>query len=322
MSEIFFRELEISPPNLNLQVGSGLHGAQTGKMLELIENALIKQAPDCVLVYGDTNSTLAGALAASKLNIPVCHIEAGLRSFNKSMPEEKNRIITDHLSDVLFVPTNRAKTQLLQEGINPNAIINSGDVMYDACLYYKDKSARNSNISHRLGLKNTDYILATIHRAENTDDSRRLKRIISDLVTLSSSYRVIFPLHPRTKNLMANLLQHLGPHNIEFIEPVGYLDIAQLETNSIAIITDSGGVQKEAFFHEKPCLTLRDETEWLELIESGWNKLYPPTDLNKEPILDAVQNLIASVPSYTKPVCYGTGNAAETIVSSLKDMYK
>lgn len=262
MSDIFFSELEIPRPKYNLDVGSGSHGKQTGEMLAKIETVLLKEQPDRVLVYGDTNSTIAGSLSAAKLNIPVAHVEAGLRSFNRAMPEEINRILTDQLSDLLFCPTKTSNHHLKNEGIASEKCYIVGDVMYDAALYYGEKADKKNIILAELGLHSKSFILATIHRAENTDDPRRLKAIFEGLVSLGKNHMVILPMHPRTHvkleqiGLLAELKQA-----IKIIEPVGYLDMVMLEKNAKLIVTDSGGVQKEAFFHQVPCVTLRDETE-------------------------------------------------------------
>lgn len=269
MSRVFFDELDIPKPDYNLNVGSGSHGYQTGSMLIKIEEILLKEKPDMVLVYGDTNSTLAGALAASKMLIPVAHVEAGLRSFNMSMPEEQNRILTDHISSLLFAPTGTAVGNLKEEGIK-NKVYNVGDVMYDSILYFCSKARDKSNILNTLGLCSEKYILATIHRAENTNDHDRLMNIISAFN--ESEKKIVLPLHPRTNKFIQDYGLSFS-ENISVIEPVGYLDMIMLEMNSSMIVTDSGGVQKEAFFLSRPCITLRDETEWVETVENGWNVL-------------------------------------------------
>ncbi len=320
MSEAFFTELDIPKPQYNLDVGSGLHGKQTGLMLEKIEAILLTEKPDWVLVYGDTNSTLAGSLAASKLHIPVAHIEAGLRSFNRKMPEEINRIATDHLSQLLFCPTQIAYNQLLKEGFEENQIFNVGDVMYDATLYYNEtlSSQQFKKINLRQATNN-DYILCTIHRAENTDSKERLINITRALIELSNQYTIILPLHPRTKNTLNNIgiYNEVNSH-LKLIEPVGYLEMLALEKRAIAIVTDSGGVQKEAFFNNKPCITLRDETEWVELVELGWNKLLSPSSaINLTEITQRHINLCTNLPN-SKP--YGNGDAAEKILAAIKGL--
>jgi UDP-GlcNAc3NAcA epimerase len=312
MSEIFFKDLEIPSPEINLNIGSGLQGIQTGLMLKKIEKVLIQQNPDLVLVYGDTNTTLAGALAAVKLQIPIGHIEAGLRSFNKNMPEEVNRIISDHCSNLLFVPTLKAVKNLRDENISMDKIYLTGDVMYDAVLHYEKKSKGFKYLYAKYGIKKNQFILATVHRAENTNNAIRLKNIIQALNNVSYENEVILPLHPRTKKF-------LKTHNISFvsdklkiIEPVGYLEMIFLEANSKLIVTDSGGVQKEAYFFQKPCLTLRDETEWVELIESGCNKLTSPDSQN------VIVNNIRSFYNFkfnNSSNFYGHGHAASKIAN-------
>ena len=290
MDKVFFEELKLPRPDYHLGVGSGSHGKQTGKMLERIEMVLQKERPERVLVYGDTNSTLAGALAAAKLKIPVAHVEAGLRSFNRAMPEEVNRLLTDHLSTFLFCPTDQAVRNLLKEGIKDGGtriVKNVGDVMYDSILYYSKIAKRRSAILEELGLytsnsvRNADlhslrtpnYYLATLHRAENTDDPKKLKSIFRALNEIGKKTPVVLPLHPRTKKMIKAYHLFSEFKSIKFIEPVSYLDMLKLGKNAKAILTDSGGVQKEAYWFGVPCLTLREETEWVETIESGWNVL-------------------------------------------------
>ncbi len=277
MSAVFFEELEIPAPDYHLGIGSGSHGQQTGRMLEGIENVLREEAPDWVLVYGDTNSTLAGALAAAKLLIPVAHVEAGLRSFNKRMPEEINRVLTDHVSDSLFAPTEAAVRNLEREGIAGGRVHLVGDVMYDAALYYAERAEAHSRILETLGLESGGYVLATVHRAENTDDPTRLAAIFAGLARNAAEAPVVLPLHPRTQAALTREgLLAQAEAKLRLIEPVGYLDMTQLEKNARVIVTDSGGVQKEAYFYRVPCVTLRDETEWVELVEAGWVRLLTP----------------------------------------------
>ena len=282
MDKIFFEELDLPKPNYHLGVGSGSHGRQTGMMLERIEAVLVKEKPEVVVVYGDTNSTLAGALSAAKLNIPVAHVEAGLRSFNRTMPEEINRLLTDHLSTFLFCPTDQAVRNLLREGIKDGKgkiVKKVGDVMYDSILYYLKLSERKSTILKDLGFETshesrvTSYTLATLHRAENTDDPKRLESILKALNEIGRNTPVVLPLHPRTKKMIETYHLFSEFKNIKFIEPVSYLNMLKLEKNAKAILTDSGGVQKEAYWLKVPCLTLREETEWVETIKSGWNVL-------------------------------------------------
>ena len=312
MSEQFFQELNIPKPKYNLNIGSGLHGKQTGEMLSKIEDVLLAEKPDWVLIYGDTNSTLAGALAAAKLHIPVAHVEAGLRSFNRKMPEEINRITTDHLSDILFAPTSFAYTQLVKEGIAEHNIFTVGDVMYDATLFYNEFNAARQTIVDILGLQPKSYILSTIHRAVNTDDTRRLEHICQALLELGAKHKVILPLHPRTKAALEKN-QWLSKLSgvLEILEPVGYLDMLALEQASHLIITDSGGVQKEAYFNQVPCITLRDETEWVELVESGWNTICSPAQpFSFSDLLACYQK----TESLNYEHLYGSGNAAESMI--------
>ena len=269
MSDVFFKELGIPEPDYNLGVGSGSHGEQTGGMLIEIEKVLIKEKPDLVLVYGDTNSTIAGSLAAAKLHIKVAHVEAGLRSFNRAMPEELNRVVTDHLSDFLFTPTKTAVDNLNKEGII-NGVFNTGDVMYDAVLQFSRVAKEKSQILRTLGIEPKTYLYATVHRAENTDNPENLKNII--LALAESGEKIVFPIHPRTRKMMGGIELPSLP-NIKMIEPVGYLDNLILIENSKKVLTDSGGIQKEAYFLKVPCITLREETEWVETVEDGWNIL-------------------------------------------------
>lgn len=316
MSKIFFDELQIPVPKYNLGIGGGLHGEQTGKMLEAIERILLDIKPSCVLIYGDTNSTLAGALAAVKLHIPVAHVEAGLRSFNHRMPEEINRIVADRISRFLFTPTDSATQNLLNEGVSDSSIFQFGDVMYDAALYYEKVAINKSKIIQQLELQDKKFILATMHRAENTDDIFRLKNIFEFLKALAKQYDVVVPLHPRTKLVLMkhDMLQTLSEF-LMFIEPVGYLDMVMLEKYSEVIVTDSGGVQKEAFFYKKPCITLRDETEWVELEQLGWNKIISPQNEVCEMLKLANDFLQQFNPQDERP--YGRGNSADLIVGAL-----
>lgn len=313
MSHQFFEELNIPEPAYNLNVGSGLHGQQTGQMLAAIEEVLIKEKPDWVLIYGDTNSTLAGALAAAKLHIPVAHVEAGLRSFNRKMPEEINRITADHLSSILFAPTENGYNQLIKEGIEAAQIFNVGDVMYDATLFYNEYNASRKTLLDTLNLKDRTYGLATIHRAENTDDLSRLKNICNAFIELSQDMQIVLPIHPRTRGVLSKLqLLKTLEESVMLLEPIGYLDMLALEQHAKCIITDSGGVQKEAYFNQVPCITLRDETEWVELVEAGWNRLCSPI----QPF--SLQAFMAEGhPKVSAVKLYGDGNAAEKIVKIL-----
>lgn len=277
MSDVFFRELDIPEPDYNLGIGGSLHGEMTGHQLIALESLLLNEKPDVVLVYGDTNSTLAGALAAVKLHIPIAHVEAGLRSYNRQMPEEINRILTDHISEWLFTPTPLAVRNLEYEGICGDNIHPVGDVMYDAMLYYRKKAERQSSILSELGFGKRDYILATVHRAENTDNKERITNIISALE--ETEVPVLLPLHPRTQKQI-NKFKIQIPASVKILNPLGYLDMVMLEKNAHLIMTDSGGVQKEAYFNHVPCLTLREETEWEELVDNRQNKLVG-TDIDR-----------------------------------------
>jgi UDP-GlcNAc3NAcA epimerase len=275
MSRIFFEQMEIPRPDYNLEIAGLNHGAMTGRMLEKIEEVLLAEQPDTVLVYGDTNSTLAGALAGAKLHIPVAHVEAGLRSFNRQMPEEINRVLTDHVSSLLFAPTKPAVDNLHKEGIKKGVYL-VGDVMYDAALFYAERAEVASDVLRQLCLAPKQYCLATIHRQENTENKKRLGSILEALA--QSPLTIVFPLHPRTAKCIERFQLSI-PRAIKVIEPVGYLDMVMLEKNASLIITDSGGVQKEAFFHQVPCITCRAETEWIELVEIGANQLIEPEEL-------------------------------------------
>jgi UDP-GlcNAc3NAcA epimerase len=316
MSRVFFDEMGIPPPHYNLAVGSGNHGHMTGQMLARIEEVLLHEKPDRVLVYGDTNSTLAGALAAAKLNIPVAHVEAGLRSYNKRMPEEINRVLTDHLSQTLFVPTRNAIDNLKKEGIT-QGIVCTGDVMLDAFLLYKKKAAEQSKILKDTGLSHKKFYLATIHRQENTDDRHRLAAIFGALREIGTMDKpVVLPLHPRTRKKLHQFnLQSVSDAQLQLLEPVGYLDMIQLENAADLIFTDSGGVQKEAYFAGVPCITLRAETEWIETIEAGVNFL---ADADANAIMTAYEKA-GQVRVSLKNGLYGDGHAADAVVNYLKE---
>ena len=315
LSKVFFEELEIPEPQVNLGIGSMPHGAQTGRMLEGIERVLGKEKPDCVLVYGDTNSTVAGALAAAKMHIPVAHVEAGLRSHNRRMPEEINRILTDHVSEQLFAPTEAAVANLLREGIDVSRIHAVGDTMYDASLHFAGKAQETSRILERWSLAAQQYLLVTVHRAENTDDAEKMRNICCALAELSAGLPVIWPVHPRSRQILEklDLIGNL-PHEVRVIKPVGYLDMVMLEMNARVIATDSGGVQKEAYFYRVPCVTLREETEWIELVDLGWNRLAPPTTISG--VRSAVTEAIGH-PQGAVAQPYGTGDSARRIVETL-----
>jgi len=311
MSEVFFTELDIRKPDHHLGIGGGTHGENTGRMLESIEKVLIAEKPDWVLVYGDTDSTLAGALAAAKLHIPIAHVEAGLRSFNRRMPEEMNRVLTDHASDLLFVPTSTAIKNLANEGISGEKVHLVGDVMYDAALYYQVKACKPNSVEIS---DEAPFILCTIHRAENTDYAARLTSIVTKLNQLAEQTPVVLPLHPRTVAALKRLPGVALNPSIIVIEPVGFLEMTWLLTKCSLVLTDSGGVQKEAYFHKKPCLTLREETEWVELVEAGFNRLISP--FSKD-FIDVVSRM-----SQTKiPVgsrLYGDGQAANRTLNVLR----
>lgn len=310
MSDIFFDELEIRRPDFTLGIHGGDHGEMTGRMLISLEKIILQEKPNAVMVYGDTNSTLAGALVAAKLNIPVIHVEAGLRSYNMKMPEEVNRKLTDHISSLLFAPSAKGIENLNREGIIGDAVQNVGDVMYDAALYFYGIAEMKSSILQKLGLNEKDYILSTIHRQENTEDTARLSNILLSLS--SSEKKVVFPLHPRTRPKIKELgLDKSG--KILFIDPVGYLDMMMLERNALTIITDSGGVQKESYFHQIPCITLRDETEWTELIDLGWNRLISPASNNLKDLLN-----LPIKPGMMGHKPFGEGDASTKIAKSIK----
>ncbi len=313
MSEVFFREMDIPSPDYFLDVNSLGHGAMTGRMLEKIEEVLLKEKPDWVMVYGDTNSTLAGALAARKLHLRVAHVEAGLRSFNMSMPEEINRILTDRISDLLSCPTDQAVANLQREGFGnfPCRIVKTGDVMLDAALHYKAFSAERSDVIARLGLADRDFVLCTVHRAENTDDPGALGGILSALNDISREMPVVMPLHPRTRKII-----EAGNFEMSFepIEPVGYFDMIELMSHAKLVMTDSGGLQKEAFFFKKPCVTLREETEWVELVEAGVNVL---AGASRADILRCAHEVMAKEISFDQNF-YGIGSAASEIISSIR----
>ncbi|MBS4190233.1 UDP-N-acetylglucosamine 2-epimerase (non-hydrolyzing) [Bacillus sp. FJAT-49705] len=309
MSDIFFEELHIPKPDYHLGVGSGNHGKQTGEMMAKIEDIVLSEKPDYLMVYGDTNSTLAGALVAAKLHVPVIHIEAGLRSFNKKMPEEINRIMTDHVSEFLFCPTDTAVTNLDNENITHN-VFNIGDVMYDAVLYNRELANEKSTILEDAGLTAKKYHLITIHRAENTDDIEKMKNILDAFSKIEDVK--VWPIHPRTKHKLADYGLNLDDvPNIKVIDPVGYLDMLTLEANAKKIVTDSGGVQKEAYFMKVPCVTIREQTEWVETLEGEANIL-TGTDTGK--ILAAVQKEVS--PQYKE--VFGDGQASEKIVELIK----
>jgi UDP-N-acetylglucosamine 2-epimerase len=314
MSQIFFDELDISEPDLNLGVGSGTHGWQTGQMLMRIEEVLLAEKPDFVVVYGDTNSTLAGALAAVKLHIPVAHVEAGLRSFNREMPEEHNRVLADHCADVLFCPTQTAVDNLARESVT-NGVHLVGDTMYDAVLHFAEIARKRSTILKDLDLEPKTYLLTTIHRPYNTDIQDNLRNIFQAFAEIGEV--IVFPAHPRTTKKIADLErlfpQEAVPGNTRMIEAVGYLDMLVLEENARLILTDSGGMQKEAYFFGVPCITLRPETEWIETVEAGWNVV---AGASVSAIVEGHQKAISSPPT-KRPNLYGDGKASLEVVRYL-----
>jgi UDP-GlcNAc3NAcA epimerase len=298
MSDIFFEELGLPAPHHNLHVNSLGHGAMTGRMLEALEAVTLAEKPDWVLIYGDTNSTLAGALCAAKLHIPIAHVESGLRSFNRRMPEEINRVAADHMSTLLLCPTRLAVGNLSKEGITKGVHM-VGDVMYDATLAATERAKTQSRILERLSLAPKSYAIATIHRAENTDDPERFGRVLSFIEERAKMRPLVMSVHPRTRKLMERT--RVAPVGVQLIEPLGYLDMAWLTHNSAEVVTDSGGLQKEAFFHRVPCITLRDETEWVETVDAGWNRLWTnPTYASRSEISD-----------------YGSGRSAPDIAALL-----
>jgi UDP-GlcNAc3NAcA epimerase len=335
MSDVFFTELEIPKPQINLKVGSSSHGAQTALMIEKIEKVMLEYSPDAVVVYGDTNSTLATAIAASKLHVPIVHIESGLRSFNKKMPEEVNRILCDHVSTLLFSPTKSGYNNLLNEGFSkensnnasadsPN-IYHCGDIMYDNSLYFSKLSDKNSGILEKLNLQNEKFILATVHRNDNTDSKIKLKDLFSTFLQITEIHqlKIILPLHPRTSKMMeqlldSQLLKKIQESNLlTIIDPASFLDMIALEKNAELIITDSGGVQKEAYFFKKPCIILRPQTEWVEIVET---KSAVISDTNSKIILEATERFLSN-PDLKFPEVFGDGNAASFIAKEMHNQF-
>ncbi len=302
MSGVFFEELGMPAPGYNLKAEAATHASMTGRMLERIETVLLEEKPDGVLVYGDTNSTLAGALAAAKLHIPIFHVEAGLRSFNRLMPEEVNRVLTDHISSLLFCPTRTSVSNLESEGITAGVHL-VGDVMYDATLYAREQALRSSSILESTGLTPGEFGLCTVHRAENTDDPERFESVCRYIETQAEKMPLVMPLHPRTRKILQAAGRTL--EGVTQIDPVGYLDMHALLAGSVQVMTDSGGLQKEAYFHQTPCITLRDETEWVETIDCGWNRLWTTESyMERKPISD-----------------YGVGKACDVILQKLDEWH-
>ncbi len=332
MSQVFFDELQIPRPDYNLHVGSATHGVQTAKMIEGIEDILFKELPDFIVLYGDTNSTLAGAVAAAKIHTPIVHIEAGLRSFNKSMPEEINRIVCDHCSTLLFSPTKAGFDNLKREGFpidnegpynidNPK-VYHCGDIMYDNSLYFSAIAEQKTDVINRLGLRDKPYVLATIHRDSNTDQPKRLGAIFDAIVKIAEEHPVVLPLHPRTSKLIKTNLSEqfqqtiFDSANIKLIPPVSFLEMIQLERHASLIMTDSGGVQKESYFFRKPCVILRPETEWVEIVKTGAATL---ADADKDIILEASQEYLRQSPA-NYPEIFGDGHAAEFMLEKMLEL--
>ena len=331
MSEVFFSELGIPKPDINLNVGSGSHGKQTAIMIEKIEQVLVDHAPNAVLVYGDTNSTLATAIAAAKIHVPIVHVEAGLRSFNKKMPEEINRIMCDHASTLLFSPTSTGLMNLVNEGFNTDnrektdidypKVYHCGDVMYDNSIYFSQLSDQKSSLIKQLGVEENEFILSTVHRNDNTDNLENLSSIFHSFIEIGNKFKIpiILPLHPRTSKMMDKLLSDQQKKEIQkseyirIIPPASFLDIIALEKNCRMVITDSGGVQKEAYFFKKPCVILRPQTEWVEIVETGSAVI---TDANKNKICNAVSEFFSEKELNFPPV-FGDGKAAEFIVNEI-----
>lgn len=308
MSDVFFEQMRIPAPSLNLGIGGGSHGQNTGKMLMALEEAMLECRPDAVLVYGDTDSTMAGALSSAKLTIPVVHVEAGLRSYNRAMPEEINRIVTDHVSDLLLTPSGTATANLRNEGIEEGKIAFTGDVMFDAVLTFSEVAAKSGTLLQDLGLVPGEFILATIHRKENVDHTERLGAILAGLA--ASPLPIVLPIHPRTRNQLAASGIEL-PANFRAIEPVGYLEMLQLTSGAVMVATDSGGLQKEAWFLGRPCLVLRDETEWIELVEAGGVRLAGADSAA------IAANLDFALPAGRRPDIYGDGTAARRVAKAI-----
>lgn len=312
MSDVFFTELDIRQPDHHLGIGGGTHGENTGRMIEAIEKILLNENPDWVLVYGDTDSTLAGALAAVKLHIPLAHVEAGLRSFNRRMPEEINRMLTDHVAALLFAPTEIAVANLAAEGITGDKVQLVGDVMYDATLYYESRAHRPSTVGFNEG---TPFVLCTIHRAENTDDTVRLRSIVHILNQIGNRLPVVLPLHPRTVAALRQIPDAMLNPSVHVIDPVGFLEMTWLLAHCELVLTDSGGVQKEAYFHRRPCLTLRDETEWVELVNAGFNSLLSPVAIDALDMFEQMRKV--EIPAGTG--LYGDGHSAMRVIGTLQD---
>ena len=333
MSQVFFNELGIPQPDYNLHVGSASHGKQTAQMIEGIEKILMEEKPNCIVLYGDANSTLAGAVAASKIHIPVVHIEAGLRSYNKSMPEEINRIVCDHCSTLLFSPTQAGFDNLVKEGFkaesegpysidNPK-VVHCGDIMYDNSLHFSTIADQKVGLLKRLGLEEKPYVLATLHRDSNTDHSERLNAILDAFVELSKDIAIVLPLHPRTRKMIGLMVEQekinrlMQNENVKIIEPVSFLEMIQLEKHARLVTTDSGGVQKESYFFKKPCVIMRPETEWVEIVQTGTATL---TDADHDKILTASRQYLKQ-PPIVFPEIFGDGHAAEFMLETMLSLF-
>jgi UDP-GlcNAc3NAcA epimerase len=322
LSDVFFNQLPLPEPHYNLSIGSGTHAQQTGELLKRIENALIKERPDVVVLYGDTNSTIAGGLAASKMHIKIAHVEAGLRSFNRLMPEEINRVVADHLSDLLFCPTQTAINHLKSEGITSGVYL-SGDVMLDAVLAFRPIANTRSRVLSKLNLVPSEYMLCTMHRAENTNSDMHIAKLVQLLTRIGRP--LVFPMHPRTRDRLANSSQLREPansllstKNLHVIDPVSYLDMLTLTSNARLVLTDSGGLQKEAYFLGVPCLTLRGETEWIETLKGGWNRLVNAESDETIPLVESLWNGNGMRPSGRPNLsAFGGGEAAKLILQQL-----
>lgn len=314
MSKVFFDGLSLPKPKYRFDLGGGSHGQMTGRQLEQIEKALLTERPDICLVYGDTNSTLAGTLAAAKLHIAVAHVEAGLRSFNRKMPEEINRVLTDHASTWLFTPTATAVRNLSNEGIDSRNIHRVGDVMYDVALLFSDK-IKDGELLKSLKVASGGYVIATVHRQENTDDPARLEAIMGALADIARKFPVVLPIHPRTRRVALNSSSAVRDmRQLILIDPVDFAHMVTLISNAAVVVTDSGGIQKEAYFHKRPCVTVREETEWVELVDSGWNRL--PRAIERDAIVTSVEQALVAPPGADdKP--YGDGHAAKAILDVL-----
>lgn len=316
MSKVFFDELDMAPPEINLGISGGSHGEMTARMLVAIEATLQILRPDAVVIFGDTNSTLAAALAAAKLSIPIAHVESGLRSWNREMPEEINRLVADRLSTLLLAPTEQALANLVAEGVDQSSVVLTGDVMYDACLAFAARASERSTALKRLALAHGAFVLATVHRAENTDDPARLRAVFEALMAVSGEVPVVVPLHPRTSAaLEAAGLAAAVRRKLLATQPLGYLDMTSLEAAARLIVTDSGGVQKEAFFHRVQCITVREETEWTELVELGWNRVVSPT--SAVAVEGAIRQALGQPGVGREASPYGDGDASTKVAAAV-----